>query len=45
MVIEKNIKDGVLKFTEHLNNTMDKPDGYSYELKCYLTEVVLSIVS
>jgi hypothetical protein len=32
MVSEKNIKDGVLKFTEHLNNTMDNPDGYSYEL-------------
>ena len=32
MVLEKNIKDGVLKFMEHLNNTMDKPDGYEYEL-------------
>ena len=32
MVLEKNIKDGVLTFMEHLNNTMDKPDGYSYEL-------------
>jgi len=32
VVLEKNIKDGVLKFIEHLNNTMDKPDGYEYEL-------------
>ena len=32
MVLEKNIKSGVTKFMEHLNNTMDKPDGYSYEL-------------
>jgi len=32
VVLEKNIKDGVLTFIEHLNNTMDKPDGYSYEL-------------
>ncbi len=32
VVLEKNIKDGVLKFMEHLNNTMDKPDGYEYHL-------------
>jgi hypothetical protein len=32
MVLEKNIKDSVLNFMEHLNNTMDKPGGYSYEL-------------
>ena len=32
MVLEKDIKDGVLKFMEHLNNTMDKPDGYEYHL-------------
>ena len=32
MVLKKDIKDGVLKFMEHLNNTMDKPDGYEYEL-------------
>ncbi len=32
MVLEKNIKSGVTKFMEHLNNTMDKPDGYGYEL-------------
>ena len=32
MVLEKNIKSGVTKFMEHLNNTMDKPNGYEYEL-------------
>ena len=32
MVLEKNIKSGVTKFMEHLNNDMDKPDGYSYNL-------------
>jgi hypothetical protein len=32
MVMENKINDGVTKFTEHLNDTMDKPDGYSYEL-------------
>ena len=32
MVLEKDIKNGVLKFMEHLNNTMDKPDGYEYHL-------------
>ena len=32
MVKENKINDGVTKFLEHLNNTMDKPDGYSYEL-------------
>jgi hypothetical protein len=32
MVLEKNIKSGVSNFMEHLNNTMDKPDGYEYEL-------------
>ena len=32
MVLEKDIKDGVLRFMEHLNNTMDKPDGYEYHL-------------
>ena len=32
MVLKQDIKDGVLKFMEHLNNTMDKPDGYEYHL-------------